>query len=604
MYRKHFTLPTEWRGDRVALRFEGVYKSAEVWINGHIIKSYGGSAGLGGWSAEAYTEFEVRLDNLTSLTYGNGAKPNVIAIYVNGQPGNEHWYTGAGLYRSVHLIHSNLLHIDPLSSFFPAKVSASDDILEAKTLASLATVRSQVGLINDNNDTLSVNVVVRVLDAADKLMGSAPRTVADVSANDDVVVRLPAITITTPCLWGIQTPYLYTVVSDIVDAGTGAVLDSINTTLGFRSIRWDYDKGFFLNGDNVKLRGFCHHDSFTGVGMAMPDRVWLLRAQQSRGVGANAWRMSHNNYREIVYSLADAMGTVVWDENRDLREMGVAAMDKMVRSHRNHASVAVWSLCNEGECDFGTNKTDHRRLTNNTVYSQFRNLTKKLDPYLAVSANMFAEYGPGTLTDFLDLQGLSHPPMFEITGSHASNLPTRRPQITSECCSCQSQRGEDIGTASQHYVPLPNATVSQRQFSGFNADCLQDTVNRSDSLPYVSGLFIWTLGDYLGEPAPLGWPHVSSSFGAVDLAGFAKAGALSRRHSQSYIPTLNVFGLQVRDGSKHGGSTAKVPSGKLADHHFQQAKWCTLSRRLSGRPIPFHTVPSTSIVRHQAWSCF
>ena len=115
MYRKHFTLPTEWRGDRVALRFEGVYKSAEVWINGHIIKSYGGSAGLGGWSAEAYTEFEVRLDNLTSLTYGNGAKPNVIAIYVSGQPGNEHWYTGAGLYRSVHLIHSNLLHIDPLS---------------------------------------------------------------------------------------------------------------------------------------------------------------------------------------------------------------------------------------------------------------------------------------------------------------------------------------------------------------------------------------------------------------------------------------------------------------------------------------------------------
>jgi hypothetical protein len=148
------------------------------------------------------------------------------------------------------------------------------------------------------------------------------------------------------------------------------------------------------------------------------------------------------------------------------------------------------------------------------------------------AGNMFAEYGPGTLTDFLDLQGLSHPPLSEITGanerksghrfcsrcvsrfvqmrpahkirharrcvragSHADNLATRRPQITSECCSCQSQRGEDTGTASQHYVPAANATVSQRQYSEFNADCLQDVVNRSDSLPFVAGLFVWTLGE-------------------------------------------------------------------------------------------------------------
>ena len=82
-----------------------------------------------------------------------------------------------------------------------------------------------------------------------------------------------------------------------------------------------------------------------------PERIWLLRAQQSRGVGANSWRMSHNNYRGSVYDLTDALGIVVWDENRDLREMGLEAMDKMVRAHRHHPSIAVWSLCNEGgEC--------------------------------------------------------------------------------------------------------------------------------------------------------------------------------------------------------------------------------------------------------------
>lgn len=489
MYRKHFSLPETWRGDYVALRFEGVYKSAHVWINGRTVKSYGGSAGQGGWSAEAYTEFDVRLDNLTDLVFdGKGA--NVIAIYVNGQPGNEHWYTGAGLYRSVHLIHSKLLHIDPLSSYFPAELSTGENVL-GKASVSTATVQPKVGLVNENSIAVTVNVAARVLDAEERLVGTAAQTVS-VAGSENLVVKLPAITIVSPHLWGIQSPYLYTVVTDIVDASTRQVLDSVNTTLGIRSIRWDYDHGFFLNGENIKLRGFCHHDSFTGVGMAMPDRVWLLRAQQSRGVGANAWRMSHNNYRESVYSLADAMGTVVWDENRDLREMGLAAMNKMVRAHRHHASVAVWSLCNEGECDFGMNKTTHRRLVNNTIYSQFRNLTKELDPYRAVSGNMFAEFGSGTLTDFLDLQGLSHPPVSEITGSHEADLSTRRPQITSECCSCESQRGEDVGSASQHRAPLPNATFSQRQYSGFNADCLRDTVNRSDSseMNFVSGLFM------------------------------------------------------------------------------------------------------------------
>ena len=495
VYRKHFTLPGTWRGDHVALRFEGVYKSAQVWINGRTVKSYGGSAGRGGWSAEAYTEFEVRLDNLTNLVF-DGTNSNVVAIYVNGEPGNEHWYTGAGLYRSVHLIHSKLLHIDPLSSYFPSVEVSTSERVAGDASASTATVQPQVGLVNHARIAMTVDVVARVLDAEGKLVGTASHTATAASKSENVIVRLPAITIISPHLWGIQTPYLYTVVTDVLDASSRQVLDSVNTTIGVRSIRWDYDHGFFLNGKNIKLRGFCHHDSFTGVGMAMPDRVWLLRAQQSRGVGANAWRMSHNNYRESVYSLADAMGTVVWDENRDLREMGLAAMNKMVRAHRHHASVAVWSLCNEGECDFGMNKTTHRRLVNNTIYSQFRNLTKELDPHRAVSGNMFAEYGPGTLTDFLDLQGLSHPPTFEITGSHKANLPTRRPQITSECCSCESQRGEDVGSASQHLAPLPNATESQRQYSGFNADCLQDTVNRSDHarMDYVSGLFIWTLG--------------------------------------------------------------------------------------------------------------
>jgi beta-galactosidase len=151
---------------------------------------------------------------------------------------------------------------------------------------------------------MAVKVAVRIYDAEDKLVAGddAPEqtTTATVAAGAQAVVTPAALLIKSPHLWSIQTPYLYTVVTEILDAsssssssssggggggGGEAVLDSVNTTLGVRSIKWDYDHGFFLNGENVKLRGFCHHDSFTGVGMAMPDRVWLLRAQQSRGVG-------------------------------------------------------------------------------------------------------------------------------------------------------------------------------------------------------------------------------------------------------------------------------------------------------------------------------
>ena len=121
------------------------------------------------------------------------------------------------------------------------------------------------------------------------------------------------------------------------------------------------------------------------------------------------------------------------------------------------------------------------------------------------------------------LQGLSHPPISEVMASHAVNLPTRRPLIVSECCSCQSQRGEDTGTANQHHAPPKNST--HVHYSAFNADCLLAEVNMTDSIPWVAGSMIWTLGDYIGEPAPIDWPHVSSSFGAVDIAGFPKAGA-------------------------------------------------------------------------------
>jgi beta-galactosidase/beta-glucuronidase len=371
IYRKHFGLPLDWQGDHVYIKFEGVYRVAYVYVNGDLVLQYGGSSD--GGSAAAYTDFEVRLENITSVTYGPKT-PNLIAIYVDGSYGHEHWYAGAGIYRSVHLVRTKKVHIDAGSLYFVAtpdtsKISSRSSSISSSSSSSAESVvvselsaptiiHSTVAVVNDGAGEASVSVTVRVLDSNDVVVASTTSTAVGVAPHGGTAVVIPPVRrIDNASLWTVQTPHLYNVVCSISDTQTGQVLDSVNTTIGVRSATWKVDTGFYLNGENVKIRGFCNHDDFTAVGMALPDRIWLLRAMQQRGVGANAWRTSHNNYRASVYDIADATGTLVYDENRDLRASALGAMAKMLKAHRNHPSIVAYSLCNEGECNWGKNAT-------------------------------------------------------------------------------------------------------------------------------------------------------------------------------------------------------------------------------------------------------
>ena len=185
------------------------------------------------------------------------------------------------------------------------------------------------------------------------------------------------------------------------------------------------------------------------------------------------------------------LGILVWDETRDLREPQLPAFGEMVREHRNHPSVMVWSFCNEGGCHAGDNET---------LAAMFNRTAKVNDRSRLVSGNMRGDWGPGTLSDHLDVQGYSHPSADVMDQIHAK--VTGKAFIASECCSCQTNRGEDYANAS---VPIP---------SSFNADCLADQVNRSDDgRPWSVGSMVWTLFDYFGEPYGHKWPNVASSYG-------------------------------------------------------------------------------------------
>ena len=193
VYRKHFALPMAWHGDRVALRFEGVFKAASVWVNGIEVAVYGGSwpdpapGGNGGVSAAAYTAFDVRIDNISGIMWGT-EKSNVVALYVNGEPGQEHWYTGAGLYRSVHLIHTQLAHLDPLSLFFPATIAFDDDTAAMATVATVATVHPTLDIVNDavgEAAPLAVNISIFIFDVDDKMVSGMKNLAAALPAGGD-----------------------------------------------------------------------------------------------------------------------------------------------------------------------------------------------------------------------------------------------------------------------------------------------------------------------------------------------------------------------------------------------------------------------------------
>ncbi len=183
--------------------------------------------------------------------------------------------------------------------------------------------------------------------------------------------------------WSVARPYLYTLsVSLTSSASPGAPTDSLNTTLGVRSVRWDADYGAFINEQRVRFRAYCDHESFAAVGMAVPPRVNLFRFQAMRGMGGNGRRFSHNPPTPALLDLADRLGVMTLDENR-VFEPGLSSnMVDLVTRDRNHPSVIFWSFCNEPGCNFA-NKSAPTEPT-----QDFKFAVEQNDGTRAVTGNM------------------------------------------------------------------------------------------------------------------------------------------------------------------------------------------------------------------------
>ena len=570
-YRKHFNLPQEWGGggegsnNAIWLYFGGVFRSADFYINGIHVLSH----------ACGYTSIPLRLDNATGIKFGNGtSNTNVLAIYVNALTGSGWWYEGGGIYRHVELISAPALHIDQDGVYAPSKITgkvspveesgtstntAAAAAAETTTAAAAAqgglwaesaSIDASVDVINSGSESVASGACA-VLDLFDangaRVSGTAVKTQTVIGANGGKVQIKASFSLDNAQLWTIRRPYLYTLrtrvsascnsdpsaaaaaasaaAGDVGDADSATlvvddmgrknfiinddnIFDEVNVTLGVRSLKYTADSGLIMNGEHVKVRGFCDHNNFAVVGMAVPDRVNLFRAQASRSVGGNGRRTSHNPPNPSMLDIYDRVGVVVMDENRQFSNTTayVENMGQMVRRDRQHASVIIWSFCNEAGCE-GTAEQGGPR---------FKAITEKFAPGTTTLANMFT-YND-LLSHSIDVQGFSHRDFGTFVAARKA-MPSK-PLFASECCSCISQRGEDF--------TRNNTNVN------FNAGCVAGQTNTSNGVPWIVGTMVWTLMDYYGEPAFGGWPHVSSSFGSFDLAGFPKAAVAWYRSNWLY----------------------------------------------------------------------
>ena len=491
-YRKHFNLPLEWKGMSIWLYFEGVFRASSVYLNGYYLKFHD----------SGYTSFYVRLDNASNVTYGDGkSNENVLAVrcLANGNYG--WWYEGGGIYRHVKLIAMNKGHIVSDSVYSVANITGSiaphikDDL--SKGVFANVTFNLQVTVTNDNTsgNPLIGSVSFIILDQNQHRVSMIDFTKLNVSAQNSVPVSVE-FNVKNIEVWSNLRPYLYTLQVEL--SSGSVVIDTVNTTIGARDFKWHPKTGYSLNGIHFVWRGFNNHNQFTGVGVGVSDRINLFQAQSMRAIGGNARRMSYNPPAPGLMDILDRLGTIVWDETRVFGKTDEWIEDfrSMVKRDRNHPSVMVWSICSGVECKVN----DWYNIS-----QVFKSVSIEEDPTRPVSANMLASNDSTPL----DVLGLSHASGLNFDAIH--KLFPAKPIIGSECCSCQSQRGED--------------DRSPKAFGGFNANCIQAQTAFQLSRSFVAGCMVYSLFDHYGEVTGIRWPHVSSSFGAFDIAGFPKASA-------------------------------------------------------------------------------
>ena len=480
-YRRQFRLDESDSGKHLEIQFEGIATHCTVWFNGTIVAR--------NWCG--YTSFYVDITPLAK--YGQAVNTVVVRVDANAMEG--WWYEGAGIYRHTWLVKRNPVHI------------ATDGVFANPIRKSVGswTVPVEVTLANSGSDSAKTEVAVTLLDPSGREI-ARQKTSARIGALEEAVAKI-SIPVSKPKLWSLDEPVLYQVCTVVSRAGR--VVDAVTNTCGFRTIRFDADKGFFLNDQPVKIKGTCNHQDHAGVGVAVPASLWEFRIRRLKELGSNAYRCAHNPPAREFLDACDRLGLLVMDENRNFNVAPeyMRQLEWMVRRDRNHPSIILWSVFNEEPMQASPQGYEMVRRMAAAV--------KRLDPTRPVTAAVNdGMTSPVNVSMAVDVVGFNYH-QDEYDQFHKKH--PGQPITSSEDTSSWMTRGVYENDTNSSYAE--SADVVAAPWGATHRKAWSEIAAR----PFVAGGFVWTGFDYRGEPQKFVWPSVSSVFGIMDTCGFPKA---------------------------------------------------------------------------------
>jgi beta-galactosidase len=510
-YKKTFKVALENKDKMTSIVFDGVYRNSQVWINGHYL----------GKRPNGYIGFKYNLSPYLNF----GDKNNEIIVKVdNSKQPNSRWYSGSGIFRNVWLETTNKLHVDQWGTYITTpNVTTESALIHLET-----TLKNQYAVSKSAITTTTIFKNGAKVTSVSKNMTIAAN--ASQVQNQDVIIQ-------NPILWSIEKPELYTAVTEVsVDS---KIIDQYKTNFGIRDFKFDVDKGFILNGKSVKIKGVCMHHDLGPLGSAINTRAIERQLQILKGMGVNGIRTSHNPPAPELLDLCDKMGFIVMDEAFDMWKKSKTKFDysiywdqwhakdlqDQILRDRNHPSIFIWSIGNE--------IPEQWDATGGTIAKELAALTKKLDATRPITSALSPATKENSIASSgaLDLIGYNYA---HETYSKHKEVFSGIPFIATETTSALETRGyyDAVSDTIKQWpkrwdLPLttgnPGNTVSaydQVQAPwGSTHEATWKVIKKYDNL---SGMYIWTGFDYIGEPTPYVWPSISSYFGIVDLAGFPK----------------------------------------------------------------------------------
>ena len=535
-YRKTFELPEEYKDKHFTLVFEGISVFGEIYFNGS----------LAGRSTSAYSETVI--DITPRVHFGNRA--NTIAVKVDGKSCEGWWYEGTGIYRHVRLFAKDLLHIAH-NGLWVNPVKGDD----GKWTVFAEVEAENSGYTASGDFTVSVEL----FDKNGESAGKAEKA-SSLEFDEKGIVRLE-MDVEDPELWDVDDPTLYKAVARIIKSGE--VLDEDSTDFGFRTFYFDNDKGFFLNGRHLFLKGVCCHQDHAGVGVALPDSIQDMRIKILKESGVNAYRCAHNTPAKEILNACDKYGVLVMDENRrfEANDETITNIRTMVKRDRNHPSVIMWSIYNEENLQ-GTEE-------GRKIYARLKSVVKKLDPTRPVTGAMHASFFTGDGAPYeMEVFGVNYNyRQIDKIRAQFPNIPT----TGAENLSALAIRGE-------HKTDLENNLIWDFDEYKVPWGCsMQEAWKVVSEREWIAGMFIWTGFDYRGEPTPFKYPTVVSLFGVFDLCGFPKASAHVMRACFNDEPMMKI----LHHWNHKEGETVKIMTVTNADEVELFLNGASLGRRPS-----------------------